>query len=152
MSFTIRPIEEKDKPEWLDMWRGEGSYLEFYKSLDVVPEAATETTFKRFFDASEPVYAIVAVNDAGKLIGFAHYLTHRNTWTVEDSLYLNDLFVRGDSRLHGVGRALIEYVYKEADKLNAKKVYWSTQFENHRAQLLYTKVGVKAGFLIYRRP
>lgn len=152
MSFTIRPIEEKDKPEWLDMWRGKGSYLEFYKSLDVVPDIATETTFKRFFDENEPVYAAVAVDDTGKLIGFAHYLTHRNTWTVEDSLYLNDLFVRGDSRLNGVGRALIEYIYSEADKKDCRKVYWSTQFENHRAQLLYTKVGVKSGFLLYRRP
>lgn len=152
MSFTIRPIEEKDKSEWLNLWRGEGSYLEFYKSLDVVPSEATETTFKRFFDPAEPVYAAVAVDDSGKLIGFAHYLTHRNTWTVNDAMYLNDLFVLAHSRLHGVGKALIEYVYGEADKLKCPKVYWSTQFENHRAQLLYTKVGVKAGFLIYKRP
>lgn len=152
MSFTVRPIEEKDKAEWLDMWRGQGSYLEFYKSLDVVPSEATETTFKRFFDPKEPVYSCVAVDATGKLIGFANYLTHRNTWTINDSLYLNDLFVRGDSRLHGVGKALIEFVYSEADKFGCPKVYWSTQFENHRAQMLYTKVGVKSGFLLYRRP
>lgn len=152
MSFTIRPIEEKDKAEWLELWRGKDSYLEFYKSLDVVPPEATETTFKRFLDPSEPVYACVAVDDSGKLIGFAHYLTHRNTWTVENSLYLNDLFVLSASRLKGVGRSLIEYVYDEADKLKCPNVYWCTQFENHRAQLLYTKVGVKAGFLTYRRP
>lgn len=152
MSFTIRAIEEKDKPEWLVMWNGEGSYLEFYKSLDVVSTEQTDSTFKRFLDPTEPVYAAVAVDESGKLIGFATYLTHRNTWTIEDSLYLNDLFVSGSSRLHGVGRALIEYVYGEADKMGCPKVYWNTQFENHRAQLLYTKVGVKSGFLLYRRP
>lgn len=152
MSFSIRPITKEDKPEWVKMWTGPNSYLEFYKSLDVVDEKITNTTFDRFLDPKEPVYAAVAVNDKGELIGFAHYLTHRNTWTIEDSLYLNDLFVKNDSRLHGVGRALIEFVYAEADKLKAKKVYWSTQFENHRAQLLYTKVGVKSGFLLYRRP
>ena len=153
MTFTVRPIEEKDKQEWLDMWNGKGSYLEFYNSLGVVTPEATENTLKRFFDPNEPVYCVVAVNnETGKLIGFANYLTHRNTWTIEDSLYLNDLFVREDSRLHGVGRALIEKVYSEGDRLNCKKVYWSTQFENHRAQLLYTKVGVKTGFLTYRKP
>lgn len=151
MSITIRPIEQKDKEEWLNLWSGPDSYLVFYKS-HVAPEVS-ENTFKRFFDPKEPVYSAVAVDDAtGKVIGFANYLTHRNTWTIEDALYLNDLFVSNDSRLKGVGRKLIEYVYTEADKFNCKKCYWSTQFENHRAQLLYTKVAVKSGFLLYKRP
>ncbi|OVF08418.1 putative D-amino-acid N-acetyltransferase [Clavispora lusitaniae] len=152
MTFTIRPIEEKDKQEWIELWSGKDSYLEFYKALDKVSPEVTECTFGRFFDEKEPVYSCVAENENGELIGFANYLTHRNTWTIEDALYLNDLFVSPNSRLHGVGRALIEFVYGEADKKNCKKVYWSTQFENHRAQLLYTKVGVKSGFLLYRRP
>lgn len=152
MSFSIRPIESRDKPEWTELWSGKDSYLQFYNSLDKVAPEVTECTFSRFLDPSEPVYALVAQDESGKLIGFAHYLTHRNTWTVEDALYLNDLFVSPHARLGGVGRALIEHVYAEADRMKAKKVYWSTQFENHRAQLLYTKVGVKSGFLLYRRP
>lgn len=152
MSFSIRPIEAKDRAEWNELWNGPDSYLEFYKSLDKVSPEVTDCTFGRFLSPAEPVYALVAEDESGKLIGFAHYLTHRNTWTIEDALYLNDLFVSSTARLHGVGRALIEAVYAEADKLNCKKVYWSTQFENHRAQLLYTKVGVKSGFLLYRRP
>ncbi|CAX40963.1 N-acetyltransferase, putative [Candida dubliniensis CD36] len=149
MSFTIRPIEEKDKPEWLHLWT---SYIEFYNSLDKITPEISSTTFARFLDADEPVYSVVAVDSTSKIIGFANYLTHRNTWTIEDALYLNDLFVSSENRLHGVGRKLIEYIYTEADRLNCKKCYWSTQFENHRAQLLYTKVGVKSGFLLYRRP
>lgn len=152
MSVIIRPIEEKDKPEWLHLWTGKGGYIEFYNSLDKITPEISDTTFARFLDATEPVYSVVAVDDSGKVIGFANYLTHRNTWTVEDALYLNDLFVSSESRLHGVGRKLIEYIYGEADRLKCKKCYWSTQFENHRAQLLYTKVGVKSGFLLYRRP
>ncbi|EER34209.1 hypothetical protein CTRG_03027 [Candida tropicalis MYA-3404] len=153
MTFTIRPIEEKDKQEWLNLWSGPGGYIEFYKSLDKITPEISETTFSRFLDPTEPVYSIVAVDDSdGKVIGFANYLTHRNTWTIENALYLNDLFVCSENRLHGVGRKLIEYVYDECDRMNCKKCYWSTQFENHRAQLLYTKVGVKSGFLLYRRP
>lgn len=152
MSVTIRPIKEKDKPEWLHLWTGKGGYIEFYNSLDKITPEISDTTFARFLDANEPVYSVVAVDDSGKIIGFANYLTHRNTWTVEDALYLNDLFVSSESRLHGVGRKLIEYIYGEADRLKCKKCYWSTQFENHRAQLLYTKAGVKSGFLLYRRP
>lgn len=150
MGVIIRPIEKKDKEEWTEMWSGEDGYLVFYKST--VPAEVTEETFRRFFDENEPVYAIVAQDEeTGKLIGFANYLTHRNTWTIEDTMYLNDLFVKPSCRLKGVGRKLIEYVYSEADRLNCKKCYWSTQFENHRAQLLYTKVGRKSGFLTYFR-
>ncbi|CAK9435355.1 uncharacterized protein LODBEIA_P00820 [Lodderomyces beijingensis] len=153
MSVTIRPIEAKDKAEWLNLWSGPNGYIVFYKAEHRMNPEISEITFQRFLNPKEPVYSIVAVDDStGQVIGFANYLTHRNTWTVEDALYLNDLFVSADNRLHGVGRKLIEYVYTEADRLNCKKCYWSTQFENHRAQLLYTKVGVKSGFLTYFRP
>ncbi|CAI5759095.1 unnamed protein product [Candida verbasci] len=152
MSVTLRPIEAKDYDEWLNLWTGEGGYIEFYKSLDKISPEISETTFRRFLDPDEPVYSVVAIDDLGKMIGFANYLTHRNTWTIENSLYLNDLFVSSSNRLHGVGRKLIEYIYDETDRLGAKDCYWATQFENHRAQLLYTKVGEKAGFLLYRRP
>lgn len=148
---SIVPIRKEDYSAWLKLWKGPDSYLEFYNSLDKVTQEATDSTFARFFNPEEPVYAAVAI-DGDNVIGFVHYLTHRNTWTVEDALYINDLFVSSNNRLGGVGRALIEYVYEQADNLNCKKCYWSTQFENHRAQLLYTKVGVKSGFLLYRRP
>lgn len=149
---SIRPITAEDKDQWVQLWSGEDSYIEFYKALDRMTTEITKTTFSRFLDSNEPVYAAVATDESGKLIGFATYLTHRNTWTIEDALYLNDLFVSSKCRLGGVGRKLIEYVYLEADRLGVKKVYWNTQFENHRAQMLYTKVGKKSGFLLYVRP
>ena len=152
-SITLRPIQEGDKPEWLNLWTGKGGYIEFYKSSHKITPEISDSTFARFLDPNEPVYSVVAIDDStGKIIGFANYLTHRNTWTIENALYLNDLFVSEDVRLKGTGRKLIEYIYSEADRLKCKKCYWSTQFENHRAQLLYTKVGVKSGFLLYRRP
>lgn len=152
MSVVIRPIESKDKSKWFELWSNpEDSYLKFYKSLDKVSKEESETTFNRFLDDSVPMYSAVAEVD-GEVIGFANYLTHLNTWTIQQSLYLNDLFVSENNRLAGVGRKLIEFVYSEADRLNCPNCYWMTQFENHRAQLLYTKVGKKQGFLTYCRP
>ncbi|KAI5956741.1 hypothetical protein KGF54_000358 [Candida jiufengensis] len=153
MSVTIRAIEAKDKEEWVNLWTGPNGYIEFYGSSNIITPEITNTTFDRFLNPNDPTYCNVAVNsETGKLIGFATYLTHRNTWTVEDTCYLNDLFVCESNRLGGVGRKLIESVYKSADELNCKNTYWLTQFHNHRAQMLYTKVGVKAGFLVYARP
>lgn len=153
MGVKIRPIEEKDKEKWLKLWSGPNGYIEFYKSTDRMNDEISNHTFSRFLNPDVSMYSAVAVdNDSGKVIGFANYLTHLNTWTFEDALYLNDLFVSEETRLHGVGRKLIEFIYSEADRLNCKKTYWSTQFENHRAQLLYTKVAKKAGLLLYVRP
>lgn len=152
MSVVIRPVEAKDKSQWIKLWSDPTeSYLKFYKSVDKVTPEITESTWNRFFDDKEPVYCAVAEVD-GEVIGFTHYLTHRDTWMIKDTLYLNDLYVSPQNRLSGVGRKLIEYVYGETDRLGAGKCYWCTQFENHRAQLLYTKVGVSMGMLLYCRP
>ncbi|KAJ8098468.1 acyl-CoA N-acyltransferase [Lipomyces tetrasporus] len=145
--FSIRPIKESDKESWLKLWEG---YLVFYEST--LDDKVTETTFARFFDETEPVYAVVAEATDGNLIGFVTWVTHRSTWAITDYIYLHDLFVAPDSRLHGVGRKLIEYVYGVGNETEADRVYWHTQVHNHRAQLLYTKVGKRDGFVVYRWP
>ncbi|KAG5367961.1 D-amino-acid N-acetyltransferase HPA3 [Yarrowia sp. C11] len=147
MSVTIRKIEETDKEAWKPLLDG---YLTFYKSS--WDPKVTDVTFQRFLDESEPVNCAVAVDESGNLIGYATYINHRNTWTVGDSMYLNDLYVDDKVRNGGVGRKLIEFVYSEADKLGCEKTYWHTQHFNHRAQLLYTKIGEKDDFVKYVRP
>lgn len=151
MTTVLRPIEPKDKDQWLKLWCDpQESYIKFYKSLHLITDEISDATFSRFLDPDTPMFAVVAEID-GEIIGFAHYLSHLNTWTIGNTLYLNDLYVKPNMRLGGTGRKLIEYVYLEADKLGCENCYWMTQFENHAAQLLYTKVGKRAGFLVYHR-
>jgi GNAT superfamily N-acetyltransferase len=64
----------------------------------------------------EPVHALVAER-AGELLGLTHYLFHRNTIQIEPSCYLQDLFTLPAARGHGVGRALIEAVYEQAQSV-----------------------------------
>lgn len=153
-SIVVRPITESDKDQWTVLWH---KYLEFYASTGIdtscVNEKVTDTTFSRFLDSAEPMGCLVAENKESKeLVGFAQYLWHRNTWAIEDRVYLNDLFVDESKRCGGVGRLLIEAVYDAADKMGTPSVYWMTQQFNHRAQLLYTKVGVRDTFVTYSRP
>jgi GNAT superfamily N-acetyltransferase len=141
----IRPARASDREQWLPLWQG---YQEFYR-VKLAP-AVTESNWNRFFDPAEPVHCLVAERD-GKLVGLAHYLIHRSTWSVENICYLNDLFVDPRGRRSGVARKLIEAVYAAADKAGAAKVYWLTHESNAAARLLYDQVAQYGGFIRYTR-
>ena len=145
MTMSVREIQPTDRPQWDVLWQG---YLTFYKIT--LPQATTETTWARFFDAAEPVHCLVA-EDNGQLLGLVHYIFHRNTWMVGDVCYLEDLFTAPQARGQGVGRALIEAVYDKARQAGSSRVYWMTQESNAQAMLLYDKVATKPGFLQYRK-
>ena len=87
----------------------------------------------------------------GRLLGIAHYLFHRSTWAHNRYCYLEDLFVAEEARGRGVGRALIEEVYRKAQAAGASRVYWLTQSSNTPARALYDKVADNLGFIQYRK-
>ena len=147
--FVIRPIAREDHGQWLPLWEG---YNAFYgrEGGTALDPAVTATTWARFFDAYEPVHALVAERE-GRLLGLAHYLFHRSTITIAPSCYLQDLFTTAEARGRGVGRALIEAVYAEARRAGSPRVYWQTHETNATAMRLYDQVAEKSGFVVYRR-
>ena len=148
MSARIRFVRKDDQAAWRSLWQ---KYNDFYKRT--VPDEVTKTTFARLLDDTVRMYGAVAVDagDDNKVIGFVNWYPHPSTSTVEEDVYLHDLFVDPSTRNTGVGRQLIEYVYEHAKTIPAHSVYWHTQFFNHRAQLLYVKVADRTDFVQYRK-
>lgn len=148
-AFSIRPVERQDFAAWRPLWDG---YNAFYGRTGptALPEPITHTTWQRFFDVHEPVHALVA-HAEGKLLGLAHYLFHRSTIQIEPTCYLQDLYTDASARGMGVGRALIEAVYRIAAEQGCRRVYWQTHETNATAMQLYDKVAEKSGFLVYRK-
>lgn len=146
-SVIVRFVTEDDKEGWQRLWR---SFQDFYSVS--FPNELDEFNFKRFLDPNVKMWAAVAVDStSGKIIGMINFLSHMTTWDFKGKVYINDLYVDESSRVKGVGRELIQFVYKEADKLDTPNVYWYTDESNHRAQLLYTKIGYKAPKSLYKR-
>ena len=60
----VRSIERRDHGQWLPLWDG---YNAFYGRSGATALAAevTAMTWSRFFDAYEPVHALVAESEAG---------------------------------------------------------------------------------------
>jgi len=113
-----------------------------------LPESITAATWERFFDPSEPVRALVA-DEAGRVVGLAHYLFHRSTTQLHHVCYLQDLFTAEHLRRLGVGRMLIRGVYAAARTEGCSRVYWHTQVTNQVGRALYDKVAEHRGFIVY---
>lgn len=145
--LIIRSIAPEDFDQWLSLWKG---YNQFY-GRNSLPTEITQTTWSRFFDASEPIHAIVAEKE-GQLLGLAHYLFHRSTIQLNLTCYLQDLFTRETARGQGIGGALIETVYERARVAGSSRVYWQTQANNLVARKLYDKIGVHSNFIVYYKP
>ena len=147
--LLLREVVPSDFAQWKSLWDG---YNAFYgrKEQTALPEAITQRTWSRFFDAYEPMHAVVAEHD-GQLIGLVHFIFHRSTITVEPSCYLQDLFTLESARGKGVGRALIEEVYARAQGSGCSRVYWHTHETNATAMRLYDRVAEKSGFVVYRK-
>ena len=144
---TVRPIAISDFEAWLPLWAG---YNKFYgrSGPTALADDITRMTWSRFFDAYEPVHALVAESEGG-LLGLVHYLFHRSTTRIAPTCYLQDLFTTESARGRGVGRALIEAVYEKAKVAGSPRVYWQTHETNTTAMKLYDKVGERSGFLVY---
>ena len=147
MAIRIRRLAARDKAAWLPLFKG---YIEFYKAT--IAEAIIEETWRRLIDGVPDFHiGLVAVGDDDRPVGIAHVLFHRSTWTTGHYCYLEDLFVEPTLRARGVGRALIEAVYREADARGCARTYWLTQEFNYRARGLYDQVATKSPFVQYRR-
>jgi len=146
---TIRPIVRTDFAQWLPLWEG---YNKFYGRFGptALPDAITQTTWARFFDAYEPMHALIA-EDAGQLVGLVHYIFHRSTISIASTCYLQDLFTKESVRGRGAGRKLINAVYEQARLAGISRVYLHTHESNGAAMKLYDKVAERSGFVVYRK-
>lgn len=145
--LLIRPPAASDFAAWLPLWHG---YNAFYgrEGPTALDPRITETTWQRFFDPAEPVFAFVAEQD-GALVGLVHFLYHRSTTRIELTCYLQDLFTAPAVRGRGVGRRLIEAVYATARDAGIHRVYWQTHQTNEAGRRLYDSVARHHGFIVY---
>jgi GNAT superfamily N-acetyltransferase len=147
--LIIRAVTRGDYDQWLPLWDGYNAFYGRSGPTALAPEI-TAMTWQRFFDAYEPVHALVAEN-GGRLLGLTHYLFHRSTTAIAPLCYLQDLFTSEAARGKGVGRALINGVYDAARRAGSPRVYWQTHETNLVAQEFYNRVAERSGFIVYRK-
>lgn len=144
--LVVRALHSEDKTEWARLWK---AYLAFYETER--PREIYDAYFDRLLGDDPQDYNGLIAEIDGQAVGLTHYLFHRHGWSIENVCYLQDLYADPEVRGLGVGRALIEAVYKAADEQGAPNVYWLTQDFNKTARQLYDRIGVKTPFIKYNR-
>lgn len=144
-NVTLRPVALEDHAAWLPLWQ---AYLRFYQTT--LADEVTANTWQRLLDPSEPTHSALAWVD-GKAVGMVNYIYHRSNWSIENSCYLQDLYVDGEQRGLGIGRQLIEHVYATAKAAGCIKVHWLTHETNATAISLYEQVAERPGFIQFRK-
>lgn len=133
----VRALDRSDFSQWKQLWDGYNAFYGRFGETALAPDI-TRMTWSRFFDAYEPMHALVAEIE-GRIVGFTHFLYHRSTIQIARACYLADLFTASDIRGQGVGRALIEAVYAHAKLAGSPRVYWQTHETNSVAMRLTTR-------------
>ena len=144
-TVTLRQVSIHDHAAWLPLWQ---AYLRFYETA--LADEVTANTWQRFLDPTEPTHCALAwVN--GQAVGMVNWIYHRSNWSIENSCYLQDLYVDGEQRGLGIGSRLIEHVYAEAKAAGSSKVHWLTHQTNATAIGLYERIAERSGFIQFRK-
>lgn len=144
--LLIRPLRAEDEAAWRGLWK---DYLAFYETE--LPEAVYASSFARLIGEDPQDFSGEIAFLDGQAVGLVHYLFHRHGWKIENTCYLQDLYVAPTARGLGLGRKLIERVYEIADAAGAPSVYWLTQEFNTNARQLYDRIGKVTPFVKYAR-
>ena len=144
VQIDLRPVSASDQQRWRELMV---AYADFYKVE--INEEGLANTWGWIEDENENFWCTLALDSAGRVIGFTQYqLMHRS---LSGSLvcYLSDLYVEPDVRGSGTGRALIDHVFEFARSNNISNVRWLTQDFNATARKLYDTYGEKSDFILY---
>jgi GNAT superfamily N-acetyltransferase len=143
--MMIRDATAADEAGFRRLW---DAYLAFY-DVTLAP-AVTDQTWARILDPASPLSARLAVDEAGKVQGFAVWHHHIASWHLANDLYLEDLFVDGAARGAGLGRALLDDLFALARARGFGRIYWHTDEGNARARSLYDSYAPADGHIRYR--
>jgi GNAT superfamily N-acetyltransferase len=144
MPITIRPVEQSEFFAWYALF---ADYAEFYETP--LSDESAVLVWSWIIDDAKDIGALVAVDDEGELVGFAHHRTFLRPLAGSTGVYLDDLFVAADRRGSGIGKQLIEAVAEHGRSRGASIVRWITADDNETAQRLYDSVAQRTTWVTF---
>lgn len=105
---------------------------------------ATEQQLHDALFAEHPaVFAHVAEDDEGRVVGFALWFRNFSTWNGTHGIYLEDLYVRPGARSVGHGKALLAELARLCVHQGYGRLEWSVLNWNEPSIAFYQALGAK---------
>lgn len=150
--LKVRSLRPDDEGRWTSLFKAYVAFCGDRVANDIIAHA-----WQRLLHNEDNMFGFVAelpsrsVADGFDIVGLVNAVVHPSTYTTNSYCYLEDLYVDRQARGHGVGRALIEAVYQEADFRECARTYWVTKNDNADARALYERLAKPTKFVQYRR-
>ncbi len=135
----IEAVTQADLDELLPLMR---AYCDFYEA-GPSDEDLTNMALALLDDPDLEGVQLIARDDDGRALGFATIFWSWATTRAARIGVMNDLFVHPDGRGGGYAPALIEACAERARERGAVSLEWQTAKDNHRAQVVYERIGAK---------
>jgi len=113
-------------------------------AYDEPDDAALLASVERLIVRDDAEYLLAAVGD-GPAQGVTQVRYRWGIWWDAEDCWLEDLFVSGDARGSGLGRALTEAVIERARERGCRRVELDVNTENPAALALYRSLGFETG-------
>jgi len=140
---VIRPLAPADRPAWEGLYQG---YAEFYRVTQTAEMRAT--VWDWLHDPQHESCGLVA-EDAGKLVGLAHYRGFARPLSATRGMFLDDLFVDPAARGSGAAKLLLAELRAIARAKGFSVIRWITADNNYRARGLYDQMADRTGWITY---
>jgi GNAT superfamily N-acetyltransferase len=136
MDIVIRKAVAEDCPRMLELVKELAIFERAPDEVTVTLEHFIETGFGK-----SPVWqALVAIDDAGLIVGISLWYMRYSTWKGL-RLYLEDLIVTENWRGKGIGKKLFDSTINEARRLGVSGMMWQVLDWNEPAISFYKKYG-----------
>ena len=135
-TVQIRDATISDVPMVLQLIRDLATYER--APNDVI---ATEQGLQEVLFGEQPSAKVVMIFESEEAVGFAVYFFNFSTWLGRPGLYLEDLFVKPETRGRGYGRALLIHLAKIARDHGCGRMEWAVLDWNEPAIEFYRKLG-----------
>jgi len=110
-----------------------------YEQLPRADAAAIERLRRDALGPQPRFEAALALNRAGKVVGYATWFHTYSTFLARPTMYLEDLFVRQDARESGAGSALFEHVRTLGAHRGCGRMEWQVLDWNTLAREFYNR-------------
>ena len=145
MSATVRPIAAGDGESWRQLFLAYGVFYETAFTDEIL-----DRVWALLLDAGSSLDGLVAEDEHGDVVGFAHYRSHPDTFTGARDWFLDDLYVTEEARGLGAATSLIQHLTALARGGSpGGTLRWITADDNHRAQRVYDRLAKRTTWVTY---